>query len=74
MIHFVYLKMCRPEYEWMYKMNNIFKNVDFIWLNDREIKHVTNLHNFKTKEEFMNSRPFARVTTLIISFVTNSDY
>jgi ribosomal protein S8 len=49
--------------DFIYKAMTCLPNVRFVWLNDREIKHVENLKNFKTKSQFMFSKPLKRYIT-----------
>lgn len=44
----------------------IFKGtVQFVRLNPSEIKHVTQIHSFKTFKQFMESKPISRYTTAL---------
>lgn len=45
------------------ELMGVFPTMQFVKLNDREIKHVTNLHNFKTFKQFMNTKPISRYVT-----------
>jgi hypothetical protein len=38
------------------KGNVISQDIDIVWLNDREVKHVKHLKNWKTKEEFLKGK------------------
>jgi hypothetical protein len=40
-----------------------FPKVQFAWLNDREIKYVKDLKTWKTKQQFMFSKPLRRYIT-----------
>jgi hypothetical protein len=53
--------------EKVFKLQTAFcSKIDFIILNETEIKHVKDLHQYITLKEFKMSKPFARVATAIL--------
>lgn len=55
---------CNGEEELPYFVR-VFENVNFTYLNKREIKHIENLKGWKTMEEFKASKPFSRLYTVL---------
>lgn len=43
----------------------LFPKVNFLKFNKTEVKHVLTIKNFIKKEQFMNTKPFARVATAL---------
>lgn len=46
--------------------SELFPKVAFIRFNVSEVKHVKNLPNFMTKQQFMNSKPLSRLATAFL--------
>lgn len=49
----------------LYYYTQLFPNTSFVILNPTEVKHVTPHHQFKTFNEFMNTKPFSRLGTAL---------
>ena len=49
--------------EELYKYICTFPEIKFLWIGERELKHVKDLHNFKDMEELKKTKPFSRLVT-----------
>ena len=56
-------EQAQADNDFIYKALMALPNVKFAWLNPSEMKHVRNLKTWKTKEEFMFSKPLKRYIT-----------
>lgn len=51
--------------EELYGWVKAFPKIKFLWIGEREVKHVLNNKHFISMEEFKESKPFARLATAL---------